>query len=97
MNWYEPVKKNKPKRLSVINAKKVKLQSSDEKQVLSSLIYSLDIKEISQRADSITEFKNNGLNKEKLFLTIRNLKSSNEAISFYVKKNIIYFFIQVLL
>jgi len=36
----------------------------------------------------ITEFKNNGLNKDKLFLTIRNLKSSNEAISFYVKKNI---------
>ena len=35
----------------------------------------------------INEFKNNGLDKQKLFLTLRNLKSSNLAISFYVEKN----------
>ena len=37
----------------------------------------------------INEFKNNELDKDKLFLTIKNLKSSNEAISFYVKRNIL--------
>ena len=36
----------------------------------------------------ISEFKNNGLNKDKLFLTIKNLRSSNEAVSFYVQQNI---------
>ena len=36
----------------------------------------------------ISEFKNNGLDKDKLFLTIKNLRSSNEAVSFYVKQNI---------
>tara|TARA_B100000900_G_scaffold409989_1_gene426861 strand:- start:618 stop:1649 length:1032 start_codon:yes stop_codon:yes gene_type:complete len=36
----------------------------------------------------ISEFKDNGLDKDKLFLTIRNLKSSNEAISYYVNQNL---------
>ncbi len=35
----------------------------------------------------IEEFKNNGLSKDKLFLTIKNLKKSHEAISVYVEKN----------
>ena len=35
----------------------------------------------------INEFKNNGLDKDKLFLTLKNLKKSNQAISFYVERN----------
>ena len=35
----------------------------------------------------INEFKANGLNKEKLFLTLKNLKKSNHALSIYVEKN----------
>ena len=35
----------------------------------------------------INEFKNNGLDKAKLFLTLKNLKKSNQALSFYVEKN----------
>ena len=35
----------------------------------------------------IKEFQNNGLNKAKLFLTLKNLKKSNQAISFYVENN----------
>ena len=35
----------------------------------------------------IDEFKNNGLDKQKLFLTLRNLRKSNQALSFYVEKN----------
>ena len=35
----------------------------------------------------INEFQNNGLDKAKLFLTLKNLKKSNNALSFYVKKN----------
>ena len=34
----------------------------------------------------IKDFKNNGFEKNKLFLTLKNLKKSNQAISFYVKK-----------
>ena len=36
----------------------------------------------------ITSFKNEGLNKQKLNLTIKNLKDSDRSIKFYVKKNI---------
>ena len=36
----------------------------------------------------IDEFKDSGLEKNKLFLTLNNLKKSNQAISFYVKTNI---------
>jgi tRNA(Ile)-lysidine synthase len=36
----------------------------------------------------INEFKYNGLDKDKLFLTLKNLKKSNQALSFYVEKNI---------
>ena len=35
----------------------------------------------------IKDFKNNGFEKNKLFLTLKNLKKSNQAISFYVEKN----------
>ena len=35
----------------------------------------------------IKEFKNNGFDKAKLFLTLKNLKKSNQALSFYVEKN----------
>ena len=35
----------------------------------------------------IDEFKKNGLDKDKLFLTLKNLKTSNHALSFYVEKN----------
>ena len=35
----------------------------------------------------INEFRNNGLDKAKLFLTLKNLKKSNQALSFYVEKN----------
>ena len=35
----------------------------------------------------INEFKSNGLDKDKLFLTLKNLKKSNQAISFYVERN----------
>ena len=35
----------------------------------------------------INEFNDAGLDKTKLFLTIKNLKKSNEALSFYVEKN----------
>ena len=35
----------------------------------------------------INEFKDAGLDKAKLFLTIKNLKKSNQAISSYVEKN----------
>ncbi len=35
----------------------------------------------------IDEFKKIGLNKDKLFLTIKNLKKSNQALKFYIEKN----------
>ena len=35
----------------------------------------------------ISEFKGNGFSKDKLFLTLKNLKKSNNALSFYVEKN----------
>ena len=35
----------------------------------------------------IDEFKKSGLEKEKLFLTLRNLKSSDNAIKFYIEQN----------
>ena len=35
----------------------------------------------------INEFKNTGLDKDKLLLTLKNLKRSNHALSFYVEKN----------
>ena len=36
----------------------------------------------------IEDFKNNGLDKDKLFLTLKNLKKSNQALTFYVEQNI---------
>ena len=35
----------------------------------------------------ISEFKESGLNKDKLFLTLKNLRSSNKALKFYVQLN----------
>ena len=35
----------------------------------------------------ISEFKKSGLEKEKLFLTLKNLKSSNDTIQFYTEQN----------
>ena len=35
----------------------------------------------------ISEFKKNGLDKDKLFLTLKNLKKSNQALNFYVDQN----------
>jgi tRNA(Ile)-lysidine synthase len=35
----------------------------------------------------ISEFKKSGLNKDKLFLTLKNLRSSNKALKFYVQLN----------
>ena len=35
----------------------------------------------------INEFKENGLNKDKLFLTLKNLRSSNNALKFYIELN----------
>ena len=46
----------------------------------------MDFKRIKIRK-TINNFKLSGLEREKLFLTLRNLKSSNEAISFYTEQN----------
>ena len=35
----------------------------------------------------ISEFKNIGLDKDKLFLTLKNLKKSNQALTFYIEQN----------
>jgi tRNA(Ile)-lysidine synthase len=35
----------------------------------------------------IREFKNNGLDRDKLYLTLKNLKKSNQALKFYVEQN----------
>ena len=35
----------------------------------------------------INEFEKNGLDKDKLFLTIKNLKKSDQAIKYYVERN----------
>ena len=35
----------------------------------------------------IAELEKNGFDKDKLFLTIKNLKNSDNAISFYVEQN----------
>jgi tRNA(Ile)-lysidine synthase len=35
----------------------------------------------------IDEFKNNGFDKDKFFLTLKNLKNSNQSILFYVEQN----------
>ena len=35
----------------------------------------------------LNDFKKSGLDKEKLFLTLNNLKSSNNAIKFYTDQN----------
>jgi tRNA(Ile)-lysidine synthase len=35
----------------------------------------------------ISEFKNSGLDKDKLFLTLKNLKKSDQALKFYIKEN----------
>ena len=35
----------------------------------------------------ISQFKNNGLDKDKLFLTLKNLKKSNQALMFYIEQN----------
>ena len=35
----------------------------------------------------ISEFKKNGLDKDKLFLTLKNLKKSNQALIFYIEQN----------
>ena len=35
----------------------------------------------------INEFKNNGMDKDKLILTLKNLKKSNQALKFYVAQN----------
>ena len=35
----------------------------------------------------ISEFKKNGLDKDKLFLTLKNLKKSNQALMFYIEQN----------
>ena len=35
----------------------------------------------------INEFKKNGLDKEKLFLTLKNLKKSDQALKYYVEQN----------
>ena len=34
----------------------------------------------------ISKFKQNGFDKNKLFLTLKNLKKSNQALLFYVEK-----------
>ncbi len=36
----------------------------------------------------IDEFKKNGLDKDKLFLTLKNLKKSNQALKYYVDQNL---------
>ena len=35
----------------------------------------------------INEFRYNGLDKDKLFLTLKNLKKSNQALTFYIEQN----------
>jgi len=35
----------------------------------------------------INEFKINGMDKDKLFLTLKNLKKANSSLSFYVEEN----------
>ena len=35
----------------------------------------------------IKEFELNGMTKDKLFLTLKNLKKSNQAIKFYIEQN----------
>ena len=46
----------------------------------------IDFKRIKIRK-IINEFKISGLKKDKLFLTLKNLKTSNEAIKFYTEQN----------
>jgi len=65
-------------------------------QLISSHIFNFFIKDPSNEDTKykrieirklIEEFKDIGLDKVKLFLTLNNLKKSNKAISFYVEKN----------
>ena len=65
-------------------------------QLISSHIFNFFIKDPSNEDTKykrieirklIEEFKDTGLDKVKLFLTLNNLKKSNKAISFYVEKN----------
>tara|TARA_B100001057_G_C22750304_1_gene911523 strand:- start:366 stop:1391 length:1026 start_codon:yes stop_codon:yes gene_type:complete len=46
----------------------------------------IDFKRVKIR-NIISKFKKSGLEKDKLFLTLRNLKSSNNALRFYVDQN----------
>ena len=64
---------------------------------LSKYVFNFYVKDPSNNDDKylrikvrkiMQEFEKNGLDKKKMLITIKNLKSSNEVISFYVKNNI---------
>ncbi len=63
---------------------------------ISSFVFNFFVKDPSNESNMfqrvrirniINEFKNNGLDKDKLFLTLNNLKKSNKALSEYVQQN----------
>ena len=64
---------------------------------LSKYVFNFYIKDPSNNDDKylrikvrkiMQEFEKNGLDKKKMLITIKNLKSSNEVVNFYVKNNI---------
>ena len=70
--------------------------SKNDLEFISKHVFSLFIKDPSNEdikytrtrvRKIISEFKSNGFSKDKLFLTLKNLKKSNNALSFYVEKN----------
>ena len=65
-------------------------------EFISSFVFNFFVKDPSNESNIfqrvrirniINEFKNNGLDKDKLFLTINNLKKSNKALNEYVQQN----------
>ena len=64
---------------------------------LSKYVFNFYVKDPSNNDDKylrikvrkiMQEFEKNGLDKKKMLITIKNLKSSNEVVNFYVKNNI---------
>ena len=65
-------------------------------EFISSFVFNFFVKDPSNESNMfqrvrirniINEFKNNGLDKDKLFLTLNNLKKSNRALNEYVQQN----------
>ncbi len=65
-------------------------------EFISDYVFNFFVKDVSNEDTKYTrikirklieELQNNGLNKAKLFLTLKNLRKSNHALSFYVENN----------